>query len=219
MGLDLGYGSTMRWGSALQGPRVELRALQVDDWDGWRAVRIRSRDWLERWEPLGEPGAPDPALDRDAFRARCNAWDRQRQFDLSYGFGIFVRRGGGFVGEVSLGSVQRGPFQSAFGGYWIDAGPAGTGLVPEGVAVVSRFAFEELALHRVEAASVPRNDRSLRVAAKLGLRREGTSERFLQIQGVWEDHARFAITAEEWEERHVEFERDFLSRRRRERAS
>src|SRR5688572_27110296 len=98
----------MRWGSALLGPRVELRPLLVDDWEDWRTVRIQSREWLEQWEPLGESGSTDPALDRDAFRARCNAWDRQRQFDLSYGFGIFLRRGGRFVGEVSLGSVQRG---------------------------------------------------------------------------------------------------------------
>lgn len=208
----------MRWGSALLGPRVELRPLLVDDWEGWRAVRIQSRAWLEQWEPLGESGSIDPALDRDAFRARCNAWDRQRQFDLSYGFGIFLRRGNRFVGEVSLGSVQRGPFQSAFVGYWIDQDHAGLGLVPEAVSVVLRFAFEDLALHRVEAAIVPRNDRSLRVAAKLGLRREGMSPRFLQIQGVWEDHARFAITAEEWQERKAEFDRDFLSRRRRVRA-
>jgi len=33
------------------------------------------------------------------------------------------------------------------------------------------------------------------------------SERFLEINGVWEDHLRFAITAEEWHER-----RDTLSR-------
>ena len=36
------------------------------------------------------------------------------------------------------------------------------------------------------------------VADKLGMRQEGISERFLQIRGVWEDHVRYAITAEEW---------------------
>jgi ribosomal-protein-alanine N-acetyltransferase len=33
---------------------------------------------------------------------------------------------------------------------------------------------------------------------KLGLRCEGVAERFLEINGVWEDHLRFAITVEEW---------------------
>ena len=140
------------------------------------------------------------------------AWERQRHFDAAYGYGIFLRSNSEFVGEVSLGSVQRGPFQSANIGYWIDEGNAGQGLMPEAVALLVRHAFEELGLHRVEAAIVPRNDRSRRVVDKLGLREEGTSDRFLQIRGVWEDHVRYAITAEEWAERKAELESRFLAR-------
>jgi ribosomal-protein-alanine N-acetyltransferase len=191
---------------------VELRPLKASDFDAWRAVRVRSRDWLEPWEPLGDPGTPDPSTDAEAFKARCGAWDRQRHFDSAYGFGIFLGKGGPFIGEVSLGSVQRGPFQSANVGYWIDASYAGQGYMPEAVALVLRYAFEDLGLHRVEAAIVPRNDRSRRVAEKLGLRDEGTSSRFLQIRGVWEDHVRYAITVEEWAERRGELEAAFLAR-------
>jgi len=45
---------------------------------------------------------------------------------------------------------------------------------------------------------VPRNTRSRRVVEKLEFRCEGLAERYLEIDGVWEDHLRFAITAEEW---------------------
>ena len=141
----------------MSGSRVSLRALKTPDWETWRSVRIASRDWLEPWEPLGEPGTPDPVTDPEAVKARCGAWERQRHFDAAYGFGIFVGKGATFVGEVSLGSVQRGPFQSANVGYWIGAEYAGQGYMPEAVAVILRFAFEELRLHRVEAAIVPRN--------------------------------------------------------------
>lgn len=197
----------------LVGPRVLLRPLRGGDFAAWRAVRLRSRDWLEPWEPLPEPGTPDPAGDADAFRARCGAWDRQRQFDAAYGFGLFRigDDGDDFVGEVSLGSVQRGPFQSAYVGYWIDEAHAGRGYVPEGVALVLRYAFEDLRLHRLEAAIVPRNHPSRRVAEKLGLREEGVAHRFLQIRGVYEDHVRYAITREEWDERADEITRQFLS--------
>jgi len=201
-----------RRGATLIGPRVVLRALEVRDYEAWRDIRARGRDWLEPWEPLPEVGSPDPVGDIDAFRARCGAWERQRHFDAAYGFGIFLRRGG-FIGEVSLGSVQRGPFQSANVGYWIDVDHAGRSYMPEAVAVVLRFAFEELGLHRVEAAIVPRNENSRRVAEKLGLREEGTSQRFLQIRGAWEDHVRYAITAEEWSQRRDELEAAFLVRR------
>lgn len=187
--------------------------MKASDWEAWRAVRIRSRDFLEPWEPLGEPGAPDPVTDADAFKARCGAWERQRHFDAAYGFGIFLRDSGELIGEVSLGSVQRGPFQSGNVGYWIDEAHAGHGYMPEAVAVVLRYAFEQLGMHRVEAAIVPRNARSRRVAEKLGMRDEGTSERFLQIRGVWEDHVRYAITAEEWAVRKDELVGAFLAKR------
>ena len=61
-----------------------------------------------------------------------------------------------------------------------------------------RFAFEELGLHRVQVAIIPRNAPSRRVMAKLGIREEGVAMRYLEINGVWEDHVRHAITAEEW---------------------
>jgi ribosomal-protein-alanine N-acetyltransferase len=203
----------MRRGETLSGPRVDLRPLKAGDWAAWRAVRVGSRDWLEPWEPLGEPGTPDPIADPEAFKARCGAWERQRHFDAAYGFGIFLEQGGDFVGEVSLGSVQRGPFQSANVGYWIDEQHAGKGYMPEAVAVILRYAFEQLGLHRVEAAIVPRNARSRRVTEKLGMREEGTSLRFLQIRGVWEDHVRYAITGEEWAVRKDEIFEAILVRR------
>ena len=58
----------------LIGARVLLRPLRVDDWEAWRDVRIRCRDWLEQWEPRPEVGSSDPVADREAFRARCGAW-------------------------------------------------------------------------------------------------------------------------------------------------
>jgi ribosomal-protein-alanine N-acetyltransferase len=194
----------------LVGGRVLLRPLRVEDWEAWREVRIRCRTWLERWEPRPEPGSADPALEREAFRARCGAWDRQRHFDAAYGFGLFLHDGR-FAGEVSLGSVQRGPFQMGYIGYWIDEALAGSGYVPEGVVLMMRHAFEALQLHRLEAAIVPRNHASRRVAEKLGLRDEGTAVRFLQIQGVYEDHVRYAMTIEEWNERGHELVARFLT--------
>jgi ribosomal-protein-alanine N-acetyltransferase len=100
--------------------------------------------------------------------------------------------------------------QSATIGYWIDRAKAGHGYVPESVAVLTRFAFEELRLHRLEICIIPRNDNSLRVVKKLGWRHEGRAERFLEINGVWEDHDRFGFTAEEWEERAGEYSRAWL---------
>jgi ribosomal-protein-alanine N-acetyltransferase len=53
-------------------------------------------------------------------------------------------------------------------------------------------------------AIIPRNRASRRVVEKLDLREEGVAQRYLAINGVWEDHIRFALTAEEWKERRLE---------------
>ncbi len=185
----------------LSGRRLWLRTLDEQDYPAWLAIRSRCRDWLVPWEPR-PAGAPPAPEDRASFAARCAARERERQLGGGYGFGIFV--GTQLVGEITLSSIQRGPFQNGFIGYWIDRAMAGQGLAPEAVVVVLRFAFEELRLHRVEIAIVPRNHASRRVVEKLGLREEGVAVRFLEIDGVWEDHVRYAITAEEWAERGTE---------------
>ena len=128
-----------------------------------------------------------------------------------YGFGIFVE--GRLAGEITLSSIQRGPFQNAFVGYWVDRALAGNGLAPEATVLVLQFAIEELGLHRVEIAIVPRNQASRRVVEKLGLREEGVALRYLEIDGRWEDHVRYAITAEEWHERCDELRLAWLKRR------
>ncbi|MDA8285115.1 MAG: GNAT family protein [Actinomycetota bacterium] len=204
----------MSWGAhrasslELIGRRVLLRPLVVSDFEAWREVRRRSRDWLVRWEPRPLPGQPDATTDRRVFAARCGARERERQLGTGYGFGVFVE--GRFSGEINLSSVQRGPYQNAYVGYWIDEAMAGHGYTPESFIVVARFAFEDLALHRLQASIIPRNTASRRVAEKLGLRNEGTAIRYLEINGVWEDHIRYAITAEEWEQRAEVYRREWL---------
>ena len=196
---------------ALTGRRVLLRPLVVSDFEAWREVRIRSRDWLLKWEPRALPGQPDATEDRRVFAARCGARERERQLGSGYGFGIFTGPGQDrFAGEINLSSVQRGPYQNAYVGYWIDEAAAGNSYVPEAFAVLCRYAFEELGLHRLQASIIPRNGPSHRVAEKLGLRNEGVAQRYLEINGAWEDHVRYAITAEDWADRRDEFLRDWI---------
>ena len=187
---------------ALFGRRVLLRPLTANDFSSWREVRRRNVDWLTQWEPSRVPGQPDVVEDRDAFAVRCTARQRERQLGTGYGFGIFVD--GELGGEVNLSSVQRGPFQSAYVGYWIDEKHAGNGYIPEALVVLLRFVFDDLKLHRMQIAIIPRNANSRRVVDKLKLREEGVALRYLEINGIWEDHVRYAITAEEWEDRRDE---------------
>ena len=188
--------------TTLTGRRVALRPLVAADFPAWQEVRRRNADWLTPWEPARTPGLPDVVESGEAFAMRCSARERERQLGTGFGFGIFV--GGRFAGEINLSSVQRGPFQCGYVGYWIDQAQAGHSYMPEALVVAARFAFEELHLHRLQVSIIPRNLRSRRVVEKLDFRLEGIADRYLEINGVWEDHVRYAVTVEDWQERKEE---------------
>ena len=58
---------------------------------------------------------------------------------------------------------------------------------------VVRYAFEDLELHRVEAACQPDNMASRRVLEKAGFRQEGVAQSYLKINGAWRDHVLTAL--------------------------
>lgn len=192
----------------LIGRRLVLRPLAQDDFEAWREVRRRNADWLLKWEPMRTPGAPDPVENPDAFAVRCGARQRERQLGTGFGYGLFVD--GHFAGELNLSIVQRGPFQSAYVGYWIDESRAGNGYMPEALVCLFRVAFDELRLHRVQISIIPRNMASRRVVEKLDIRDEGVAQRYLEINGSWEDHIRYAMTAEEWDQRREQLLADWI---------
>jgi ribosomal-protein-alanine N-acetyltransferase len=118
--------------------------------------------------------------------------------DVRYAFGVFLKESDELIGRVALSNVSRGAWQNATLGYYIDEAHNGHGYATEAVRLALQFAFGPAGLHRVQAAVLPRNVASRRVLEKAGFSREGRSTKYLQINGVWEDHETFAITLEDW---------------------
>ena len=105
------------------------------------------------------------------------------------------------VGTINLSQIFRKAFQNAYLGYMLGAGFTGHGYMTESVALVLRFAFDDLKLHRVEANVQPSNAPSIRVLQRHGFSKEGFSRRYLKIGGRWRDHERWAILREDWKHR------------------
>ena len=185
----------------LVGSRVVLRPLRADDWEAWREVRHRGAR-VARTVGAACPSRGAPTRRPSARRSAPAAARGNGSATSTPPTGSACSSPtAAFAGEVSLGSVQRGPFQMAYIGYWIDEALAGRGYVPEAVVLIMRYAFETLSLHRLEAAIVPAQHAEPARREKLGLREEGIAIGFLQIQGVFEDHVRYAMTVEEWKAR------------------
>ena len=112
--------------------------------------------------------------------------------------GLVARDGasGGLVGVVNLSGIVLGRFRSAYLGYYGMA-DAGRGLMTQAVRQAVQHGFGTVGLHRLEANIQPGNARSLALVRRLGFRCEGFSPRYLHIGGVWRDHERWALLADD----------------------
>jgi len=114
------------------------------------------------------------------------------------GYFVCRKRDDALVGVVNLSEIVRGALQGAFVGYWAAIELCGNGLMTEGFALAIDEAFVSVQLHRLEANIQPANHRSIALVERLGFRKEGFSPKYLQINGDWKDHERWALTEEEW---------------------
>ncbi|MCE1234847.1 MAG: GNAT family N-acetyltransferase [Hyphomicrobiales bacterium] len=173
----------------LSGERVLLRGPDRDDHAAWRALRLASRAFLEPWEPIW----PSDDLEPAAYRRRLARWSEEVRDGLTFPYFLFDRVDGRLLGGLTLSQVRRGVTQTGTIGYWMGEPHAGRGLMTEAVGLLARHAFGALALHRLEAACLPDNDRSIRLLEKVGFAREGLARAYLCIAGRWRDHVLWGL--------------------------
>lgn len=170
-----------------------LRPPHMGDYGAWAELRARSRDHLVPWEPQWWRDE----LSRDAFRRRVRHYQRELREDLGYAFLLFRESDETLLGGLTLSNVRRGVTQAAAVGYWVGKPYAGRGHMTTALSGAMRFAFDELKLHRLEAACMPHNRPSIRVLERNGFQREGLARRYLKIDGVWQDHLLYATLVDD----------------------
>jgi [ribosomal protein S5]-alanine N-acetyltransferase len=176
--------------ATLQGTNVYLRPPRPDDAAAFVAAARASRALHGQWTQ-----APATA---QRFALLVKRFARAREPVSHAGFLVFRRDDDALVGVFNFSEIVRGPFQSAYLGYYAFSPLSGQGLMTEGLALALDIAFRKLALHRVEVNIQPTNKRSVGLVERLGFTREGYSRRYVKIAGRWRDHLRFAMLAEDW---------------------
>jgi len=170
---------------------VFLRLPRLSDYKAWSVLRAQSAAFLKPWEPTW----PEDDLTRPAYRARLNAYARELEAGEAFPFFMFRREDGALIGGVRLFHIRRGVAQSAVMGYWIGQPHARRGYMRDGVRAAIAFAFDGLALHRLEAACMPENGPSAALLLKSGFVEEGYAAAYLKINGEWRDHRLFGMVA------------------------
>ena len=101
----------------VRGVEVLLRRPGEEDRDEFVALRHASADFLRPWEPRPARGL-DPH-GGPAFAAFLEGSHTERRERLL----LCRERDGAILGGVNINEIVRGPFQSAYLGYWIAGSP------------------------------------------------------------------------------------------------
>lgn len=72
------------------------------------------------------------------------------------------------------------------------------GYTTEALNRLLLFAFEDLALHRIEAGCATENVASIKVLEKVGMQREGHCRKILPVRGEWLDNYLYALLEEDF---------------------
>ena len=173
----------------VEGARVFLRPALKSDFKAWVKLRETSRDFLVPWEPTWPPDALSSAAFRRRLRVNAEEWQQ------ATGFSFLVFRTGDneLLGGITLSNVRRGVAQSGSLGYWIGEPHARQGYMSDALQAALGFAFETLALHRIEAACLNDNAASQALLRKSGFKEAGYARQYLRINGKWQDHLLFEI--------------------------
>jgi ribosomal-protein-alanine N-acetyltransferase len=177
--------------TTVRGERVILRAPQLVDYGPWAEMRAESRTHLQPWEPTW----PRDDLTKSTFKRRVRHYQREARADQGYAFLVIDPADDRLVGGIALTNVQRGVTQSASVGYWLGRSELGRGYMADALGAIVRFSFQQLRLHRLEAATQPQNAPSIRVLERNGFVREGYARGYLRIDGQWRDHLLFGLGA------------------------
>jgi RimJ/RimL family protein N-acetyltransferase len=112
----------------------------------------------------------------------------------------FIRRG---PGAQAIVDARTGEFLGTIGwrwvdanvqvGYWVKREARGRGVATRALALISRWAFDELGARRVQLITDVENVASQRVAEKAGFQREGLLRAYAELKGRRPDFHMYSL--------------------------
>ncbi len=158
------------------------RLISTEDAPVLAGLLQANREFLAPWEPIRADEHFTEAGQRVAIQAALAERAVGRSLPC-----VMVDEQGAVVGRVNLNNIVRGAAQSASLGYWLARASGGRGVATAAVHDITRLAFAELGLHRIQADTLVDNVPSQRVLARNGFVRIGLAPQYLKIAGRWQD--------------------------------
>jgi len=174
----------------LETERLILRDLIKSDWQGLH--RYAADPEVVRYLPFG----PNSEEDTKIFLQREIKLQRQ-QTRQHFVLAVTLKDDKQVIGACRL-SVTNPDKQEGSIGYCLAKKFWGQGYATEAVAKLLNFGFQQLNLHRIFATCDPKNNVSMRVLVKIGMRQEGYLREYEWVKGEWRDALLYAILEREW---------------------
>jgi len=138
--------------------------------------------------------------DRDAVAEKVAEFAARTRLAVAHDFvelAVVRREDDQLLGHIyfALESVEN---ESAEIGWTLHPDHFGQGYASEAASAVLDLAFDVIGLHRVVAKLDPRNDASVSLCRRLGMREEAHHVQDLMFKGAWADTGIYAILASEW---------------------
>jgi RimJ/RimL family protein N-acetyltransferase len=115
---------------------------------------------------------------RDWIKRRPKDWKK----GVAYEFAVFDAGDGTMLGGCGLNGVDKINCRANLG-YWVRSSRTGRGIAPAAARLLAKWGFETLELKRIEILVAVSNQRSLRVAEKVGAKREGVLRNRINLDG------------------------------------
>ena len=175
-------------------PRLLIRPLTPADADGLLAYR--SIPDVCRYVPF-DPQTRDELLERIATRWTRTELTAEGQVVI---LGVQVRDTGALAGDVMLAWQSQEHACGEIGAVF-NPDLSGRGYATEALDAVLRLGFEGLGLHRIIARIDERNEPSVRLVRRLGMRLEARLVENEWFKGEWTTELDYAMLAGEWQAR------------------
>ncbi len=160
-------------------PGLELELLQVEVARELFLAVDDSRAHLRRW--LSWVDDTRQILDtREFLRLSMAGWAEGRMVRCG------IRLNGRLCGSVSIEGIDATNGHGEIG-YWLSHDCEGQGVMTRSVAALSKMAFDEVGLHRLELHAAEANTRSWAIPERLGWSYEGTKRQALFVDGERSD--------------------------------
>jgi RimJ/RimL family protein N-acetyltransferase len=176
--------------------RLNLRCYQPGDGKWYYAMSVKNHNHLMQYESENAAfNIVDEEMAEGMVREFANEWAKCSYFFI----GAFDKKTGEFVAQVYVGPVDWKLPEFEIG-YFADVEHEGQGYVTEAVKATLHIIFDQLQAHRVRLACDETNLRSIRVAERCRMTREGRlRQNKRKPEGTYSDSLIFGLLRSEYE--------------------